>query len=54
MRLNNVLLCCLAPRSQPAANIPTTDNEDIKYDIKYFSRNTRSMGHIDEEVRCQI
>eukprot|EP00613_Pedinella_sp_CCMP2098_P003377 CAMPEP_0171634954 /NCGR_PEP_ID=MMETSP0990-20121206/26315_1 /TAXON_ID=483369 /ORGANISM="non described non described, Strain CCMP2098" /LENGTH=192 /DNA_ID=CAMNT_0012206379 /DNA_START=145 /DNA_END=723 /DNA_ORIENTATION=+ len=38
-----------APGSQPLADIPTSENDDIKYDIKYFSRNTRREGHLDAD-----
>ena len=38
-----------APGSQTTANVPTLTNEDVKYDIKYFSRNTRRAGHLDAE-----
>ena len=38
-----------APGSQVTAQIPTLENEDTKYDIKYFSRNTRRAGHLDSE-----
>jgi len=38
-----------APGSQKLANIPTLEDEDRKYDIKYFSRDTRRYGHLDEE-----
>jgi hypothetical protein len=38
-----------APGSQTTAKVPTLTNEDTKYDIKYFSRNTRRAGHIDAD-----
>jgi len=31
----------------PTANVPQLEDEDMKYDIKYFSRNTRREGHLD-------
>lgn len=38
-----------SPGSQPTAVMP--DEQDMKYDIKYFSRNTRRGGHLDEKSR---
>lgn len=37
-------------RSQPHKTIPTLYNEDDKYDIKYYSRDTRRKGDLDEKV----
>lgn len=38
-----------SPGSQPTAVMPPDANEDLKYDIKYFTRNTRRAGHLDEK-----
>uniref|UniRef100_A0A7S2WMS8 Uncharacterized protein n=1 Tax=Rhizochromulina marina TaxID=1034831 RepID=A0A7S2WMS8_9STRA len=38
-----------APGSQSTVRVPETENEELDYDIKYFSRNTRRMGHLDEK-----
>lgn len=38
-----------APGNRASARIPDTDDEDRYYDIKYFSRNIRRAGHLDEK-----
>ena len=40
-----------APGSQASARIPDTEDEDRRYDIKYFTRNVRRQGHLDEKGR---
>jgi hypothetical protein len=33
------------------ANVPMLEDEDSKYDTKYYTRDTRRFGHLDEDVR---
>uniref|UniRef100_A0A7S2CFD6 Uncharacterized protein n=1 Tax=Florenciella parvula TaxID=236787 RepID=A0A7S2CFD6_9STRA len=40
-----------APGSQASARVPDTEDEDRRYDIKYFTRNVRRQGHLDEKGR---
>lgn len=40
-----------APGSQPTARVPDLEDEDRKYDIKYFTRNVRRSGHLDSKGR---
>lgn len=40
-----------APGTRTAAQVPSVESEDLEYDIKYFSRNTRRSGHLDERGR---
>ena len=41
----------VSPRSTAHARIPVEEDEDKKFDIKYFSRNTRRAHNTNAQVR---